>query len=142
MDNQFWVNTNSNFLDITVLEWCKLFGDERSKHYFAKVVSDPAQFRKELFAKLVVTETAFNDCIQQMRTYRDKFVAHLDELDTMQIPDLTIAKMSTVFLYEYLLTQEAEADTFHNAPKSAKLFYNDFLAQGKAAYDKGSKREQ
>lgn len=136
MDNQFWVNTNSNFLDIAVLEWCKLFGDERGKHYFAKVVSDPAQFRKELLAKLMVTETAFNDCIEQMRTYRDKFVAHLDELDKMQIPDLTIAKKSTIFLYEYLLTQEAEGDTFHNAPKSAKRFYRDFLAQGKAAYVK------
>jgi len=135
ISSQFWVNTNSNFLDITVLEWCKLFGDERGKQYFARVVSDPAQFRKKLFAELAVTEAAFNDCIQQMRTYRDKFVAHLDELDTMQIPDLTIAKKSTAFLYEYLLAQEAETDTFHDAPKSAKRFFDDFLAQGKAAYN-------
>jgi hypothetical protein len=35
--SQFWVAVNGNFLDICVLEWCKLFGDKRSKHYWEKL---------------------------------------------------------------------------------------------------------
>src|SRR5271165_4315169 len=32
--SQFWVTANGNFLDHCVLEWCKLFGDERGEHYW------------------------------------------------------------------------------------------------------------
>ncbi len=30
--DQFWVNANGNFIDVCVLEWCKLFGDKRGQH--------------------------------------------------------------------------------------------------------------
>ena len=136
IDQQFWVNANSNFLDIALLEWCKLYTDERGKHYFAKVVTDSAGFKMELLAELAITDISFNECAQQVRTYRDKFVAHLDEINEAQIPELTIVKESTIFLYEYLIIQEAGHDTFHDAPKSSKRFYNDFIAQGEAVYAK------
>ena len=32
--DQFWVSLNSNFIDISVIEWCKLFGDYKDKHHF------------------------------------------------------------------------------------------------------------
>ena len=39
-DENFWVSANGNFADITVLEWCKLFADERGKHHWAKVIKE------------------------------------------------------------------------------------------------------
>ncbi len=131
---QFWINANGNFLDIVVLEWCKLFGDVGGKNYYSKVIIDPAQFKVDLLAKLELTETEFSDYIKQMRTYRDKFVAHLDELNMFHIPYINIAQKSTVFLYERLLAQEAGNDTFYDAPKSATNFFNKYLAQGTAVY--------
>lgn len=134
MDKQFWITGHNNFLDITVLEWCKLF-DARGKNHYSTVVADPVQFKLELLAKLALTDTAFADYIKQMRTYRDKFVAHLDELNTFHVPTLDIAKKSAVFLYEYLFAQETENDTFHDAPKSAAEFFNEYLTEGAQVYN-------
>jgi hypothetical protein len=47
--DQFWVIINGNFLDIAVLEWCKLFGDTRGKHYFGKVISDVPAFNTQSY---------------------------------------------------------------------------------------------
>ena len=135
-DKQFWVTAKDNFLDVTILEWCKLFGDAHGKHYYLKAVDDPTQFRMEMLSHLAATEDAFADYVDQMRTYRDKFVAHLDDLNTIQVPYLTIAKSSTIFLYQRLLAQEAANDTFHDAPKSATDHFNLFFSQGKAEYTK------
>jgi hypothetical protein len=33
----FWRQANGNFLDICVLEWCKLFGDKKGKHHWSRV---------------------------------------------------------------------------------------------------------
>lgn len=133
---QFWVNLNGNFLDIAVLEWCKLFGDPRGKHYFGKVVSDATAFKAGLLLSLQAADIEFDQYVAQMRNYRDKFVAHLDDLNIMQIPSLTIAKKSTVYLYDYLVTNESEGNTFHDAPATAKPFYKKCLAQGETAYRK------
>jgi len=54
----------------------------------------------------------------------------------MSIPTLTISKKSVIYLYDYLHAQEAEADTFYDAPAAARPFYTDFLAQGVAVYNK------
>jgi hypothetical protein len=32
-NDNFWRVVNGNFFDICVLEWCKLFADEKGKHY-------------------------------------------------------------------------------------------------------------
>jgi hypothetical protein len=34
--DQFWISLNNNFIDISVLEWCKLFGDYKGKHHWKK----------------------------------------------------------------------------------------------------------
>lgn len=51
---QFWTNVNGNFMDICVLEWCKLFTDKkRGKHYWGKVITDGASFFDGLLKSLV-----------------------------------------------------------------------------------------
>jgi hypothetical protein len=71
---QFWINANGNFLDIAVLEWCKLFADARGKHHYAKVTNEHTNFRRDLLAKLAVTAAEFDEYVKEMKTYRDKFV--------------------------------------------------------------------
>ena len=131
---QLWVTVNGNFLDIAVLEWCKLFADVRGKHYFGKVVSELPTFKAQLFGSLHVTADEFDNYVSQIRTYRDKFVAHLDELNEMHIPNLDVAKGSAVFLYQHLLAHEGEDNVFHDAPISADALYQNFLSQGQAEY--------
>lgn len=131
---QFWVNANGNFLDIAVLEWCKLFADQKSKHHWRKVVTDQDQFLNGLLATLEITEAELSSYGSEMRTYRDKFVAHLDEEPRANIPRLKVAKASVVYLYDHLLANEEENGCFHDAPASATAFYQRFEREGRRAY--------
>ena len=38
----FWRQANANFLDVSVLEWCKLFGEPKGEHGWRLIVTDPA----------------------------------------------------------------------------------------------------
>ena len=135
-EEQFWITANGNFLDIAVLEWCKLFVGSKGKHHFSRALEDADQFRKDLVEKLGLTEAKFDDCIGRFKAYRDKFIAHLDEENMMNIPDMKVARRSTKFLYQRLLVQEAQNNTFVDAPSSAKSVYKTFLSEGLKAYQK------
>lgn len=132
--SQFWVAVNGNFLDICVLEWCKLFGDSRGKHYWKKGISDPTAFSDGLLKKLEMTEDEFNGYVIEMRTYRDKYVAHLDLDEKFDVPRLDITKKSVLYLYNYILDREDQDGYFIDGPRDASQFYEDALKEGQAVY--------
>jgi hypothetical protein len=37
VSRQFWIGANGNFMDIAVLEWCKLFADAKGQHHWSIV---------------------------------------------------------------------------------------------------------
>ena len=133
--DQFWVNANGNFIDICVLEWCKLFGDKRGQHYWPKVVTDQTAFLTGLLHAVGQTEAEFDTYIEEMRTYRDKFIAHLDFGTVMYIPKLRIARKSVSFLYGYLLANE-EVDNCFSDAQNATCFYKLHYSQGRRVYSK------
>jgi hypothetical protein len=135
---QFWVAVNGNFIDICVLEWCKLFGDLRGKHSWKKAISDPEAFKDGLLQHLEMTEAEFNAYVVEMRTYRDKYVAHLDLVERFNIPQLDIAKKSVVYFYSYLLAHEDQGGYFSDAPRDAYRFYEDVLREGLSVYRTGA----
>jgi hypothetical protein len=53
----FWRAVSGNFIDICVLEWCKLFADPNGKHHWSKIVSDPTSFKTQLLDHLGIDET-------------------------------------------------------------------------------------
>jgi hypothetical protein len=128
--DQFWVNVSGNFIDLCVLEWCKLFGDKRGQHYWQKVVTDQTAFLCDLLHAVGQTEGEFDSYIEEMKTYRDKFIAHLDSEEVMNIPKLRVARTSVSFLYDYLLANEEEDNCFHDAPSKASRLYHQFYSQG------------
>lgn len=132
--DQFWVTANGNFLDHCVLEWCKLFGDQRSKHHWRKVVTDQNRFFAGLLTTLALTEAQFEVYTNEMRTYRDKFVAHLDLDEVMQFPRLRLARKSVAYLHDYVLTHEDDGGFFPEAPLRAARFYLLYANEGKGVY--------
>ncbi|MGO8667887.1 MAG: hypothetical protein ACLQUW_06935 [Desulfobaccales bacterium] len=126
-------------MDICVLEWCKLFAEEKKgKHYWGKVITDHASFFHGLLNELGITKDDFALYIDEMRSYRDKFVAHLDLNVRMHIPKLLIAQQSASYLYDYLRSYEDEEGFFSDAPETASSFYNRFLNEGKVVYREDS----
>ena len=82
-----------------------------------------------------VTKAQFGSYIQEMRTYRDKFVAHLDSDEVAHVPDLTMTLESVSFLYDYILGNEGPPNFFPDAIKPATALYKKFLEEGKKAYE-------
>lgn len=103
----FWRVINGNAIDMCVLEWCKLFAHSTDKHHWSRIVADPAKFKAELLRHMGIDEAAFDEEIEAMRRYRDKFLAHLDSDEVMNIPSLEIAKQAVWFYFDYLVQNAA-----------------------------------
>lgn len=131
---QFWRTLNANFIDICLLEWCKLFGDINAKHHWMKSVSDRNAFLAELYRETGLDVAKMEVYRLEVRAYRDKFVAHLDDLNEMQIPRLMPALDSVRCLYKYLVKVEDDVDAFHDAPKSPYTRYQEHLQEARNAH--------
>ncbi len=120
--SQILVTIDGNFLDMAVIEWCKLFGDRKGKHYWKKVVSSQI-FEVEMLAHLNRSDHQFEDYIKEMREYRDKFLSHLDDQLVMNIPRLDLAMAGVKFYYEYLVHQEASANDLTGLPTDLTAYF-------------------
>jgi hypothetical protein len=132
-DKNFWVNANGNFLDIAVMEWCKLFA-ENGKHDWTTAVMHNATFLNDMLAAIGKTEQEWDEYKKAMRKYRDKFVAHWDDLDAIKIPELDSGRDSAVYLLDHLVEVEGEGpEQWEGVPYPAADFYAQRLADGRAA---------
>ena len=132
VSEDFWKAANSNFLDLVVLEWCKLFTESSGKHHWGKIVPDPDVFLPDLLANIKVTGNAFEVHCKEMKTYRDKFVAHLDSDLSMQIPRLTIPIDAVYYLHSVVRAEYI--DVLGDAPRNLHTFYRERYAHAKLQY--------
>jgi len=75
MQHQFWINANSNALDVAVLEWCKLFAEYHGKHHWRNVVLNPAAFISGLCAALNVSVDQFQNYEHRGRVFKELVLA-------------------------------------------------------------------
>ncbi|MBD8066670.1 hypothetical protein IC608_14445 [Devosia sp. PTR5] len=131
----FWVTQGGNCTDIAILEWCKLFADQRDKHHWSQIVTAPEAFGPWLLAQLRVGHPEFTDYVTSVRRYRDKFVAHLDSDNTMDIPTLDIAERAVFFYHQHLISHEVADPTqvFHPLPASGRELTTYFEQHDSAA---------
>jgi len=131
---QFWIPLNGNFVDMAILDWCKLFGDVRAIHHWSKSITDSHAFLEGLHHSIHMDAAEFELYRLELRAYRDKYVAHLDELNFFTVPDLQPAIHSTRHLYQYMVDFEDDVGAFIEAPRSAFVFYQEHLRLGRAAH--------
>ena len=133
----FWINANSNCLDVAVLEWCKLFADSRGKHHWKRVIPDRARFLTGMCQHLGMSSKEFRAYATSVLRYRNRFVAHLDDDRTMQIPMMRIARSSAAYLLEYLLRGPESISFLLDAPESASEFYGILYRHAYQEYGRG-----
>jgi len=131
---QFWVHNNSNCIDVAVLEWCKLFTERDGKHHWKAVVTDRERFRSGLEKALGLSWEEFcRYALDTVLEYRDTFVAHLDEEDTMYPPRLRLMRKSVAYLYRYIFENEAKPGVLADATPPAQ-YYSVFYRHAWAQY--------
>jgi len=134
----FWRVMNANCLDLCVLEWCKLLASHREKHHWSDIVSDPAGFKAQLLSYLSIDDAAFQEHIKVMRTYRNKFLAHLDSDPTMNIPALDIAKKAVWFYHAHLVTHEAHPGDLAGLPVELDTGYAQCESEACEIYERNA----
>jgi hypothetical protein len=131
---QFWVTVNTNFIDMAVIEWCKLFGDRRGRHFWGDVLTDASRFEAEMLRHLGITAPEFAGYVNEMRTYRDKFLAHLDDLNVMNVPFLEPAKAAVEFYHGHVVRYEAVAGDLDGLPTDLADYYCHCFDEAQTIY--------
>ena len=125
---------NGNFMDMAVLEWCKLFGEPRHEpQHWQRVLTNIDQrmeFKHGLLEALSQSSKDWNAHAQGCIQYRSDFIAHLGSEPTMQIPLLDPVWKSAAFYYEFLRNREIPLVD----PADAHDFYGKCATEGRDYY--------
>ena len=131
---------HGNFLDVCVLEWCKLFGNRNGEYHWRKVVPDPDAFKQEMLSLYGIDDAAFKELWDKIKDYRDNFVAHLEEQETTVIPNINVAYLLTAFYFRKLQSMFPSLQADSSLPCHFDRYYdqclghaNDVLVQVKEA---------
>ncbi len=100
----FWRLIYGNLLDVAVLEWCKIFGAHAEPTHWKNVVTDHDTFRNDLLASLKIDDARWNAYWEEMKTYRNKLIAHhIEDGGPAYYPKLDLALKSSYYYYAYLI---------------------------------------
>jgi hypothetical protein len=134
----FWRAANNNFLDMCVLEWCKLFADRQGKHHWSKIVTSMSKsvFEESLFRHLGLEADAFKEEIRIMRHLRDKFIAHLDSDYTGTIPWLDVPKKAVWFYHAHIVNHEANPGDLAELPLDIERGYEETEDEARVVYSR------
>ena len=134
----FWLQVNGNFLEMCVLEWCKLFADKKGKHFWEKIVSDASTFEESLLRHLRLEMDEFEKKIKTMKFYRDKHIAHLDSERWMYAPKLDIPKKAVWFYHVHIVNHEAQPGDLEGLPQDLEKGYEETEQEAIAIYQRNS----
>jgi hypothetical protein len=132
----FWRIVGGNFIDLCVLEWCKLLAEPKGKHHWSGIVSDAVGFKNALLQDMGIDDAMFEREIAVMRQYRDKFLAHLDSDYTMNIPTLDKAKQAVWFYHAYVVQHEAKPGDLSGLPLALDPDYEECEAEAGTVYSR------
>lgn len=98
----FWISVRNNFFNVAVLEWCKVFADKRSKYYYQSVMRQYYHKDFDINSEIGIVECRLSEAVKIVRHYRDKFVAHLDDEQTMHTPEFCYMYECANSLYKFV----------------------------------------
>jgi hypothetical protein len=138
----FWISADGNFIDIAVLEWCKILGDNKAEQGWRNIVTKHESFQTELIGKLGMEICDWVALVQHIRHYRDKFLAHLDSDLHMNVPRLDQALRAAEFYYCWILEYEFCEFDRTGIPPTLISFYDERLAEAESIYNAVSMRAE
>jgi hypothetical protein len=129
----FWRVIHGNLLDVSVLEWCKVFGTDDEPTHWKTIVPEVEReaFRNKLFACLGIDNAAWSVYWVEMKAYRNNHVAHhIDKDRSENYPRLDLALESSYFYYDYLIKELRKLGNC-SYPDDLRVYCADFSAQAK-----------
>ena len=127
----FWRVTYGSLTDMTVIEWCKTFGNDNEDNHWKNLVSDPKYFRSGMLEQLEIDRAEWDVYWHEMKTYRDNVAAHAsNKPEISHYPSFDIALKSAFYYYDYLINQLREHG-FEREPNDLRSYVQNFEVQAK-----------
>lgn len=102
----YWIFSLNNFLDVAILEWCKIFGNNSQRTHWTNYVDEDDDFRRDMLKHINISSECWESYWNDVKNYRDTEVAHHESNpDRDRYPDLEIALRSSIYLYQYLINE-------------------------------------
>jgi hypothetical protein len=125
---------SGNFIDMAVLEWCKLFGESRHEpQHWQRVllgIEQRRSFKGGLLKSLNQSSIQWNKHCESCIRYRSDFIAHLGSEHRMHLPFVDPLRKSAAFYYEFLqMSEMTDAN-----PADIEQFYESCAASGREYY--------
>ncbi len=127
----FWIATFNNAIDLAVLDWIHLFGYHNDELHWKCVISDIEPFRDGLLNYIGLSEKEFNAYWNEIKTYRDKDIAHIQIRPVINVPDMTIALKACDFYYRSVLKELFRFRDYSNWPADLIDYHHRSLKQAK-----------
>ncbi len=126
----FWSAVLGNFVDVAVLEWCKLFGNRNGKYHWKRVLTDPTTFLANMPRGIGIAKPSFDTLYVTVKTYRDEFVAHLEDNEVAMVPNMNIPYVLT---WSYYLQLSKDYPFLLNIDELPRDFGNYWASHSEAA---------
>lgn len=127
----FWIYVFNNSIDLAVLDWFHLFGYHNDDLHWKQIVADVDSFRQKLFNHVHMTEDQWNSYREEIKTYRDKDVAHIEVRPKSQVPEMSIALKAATYYYEYVLEELKGFADYRNWPQNLDEYHQKSFKQTK-----------
>lgn len=129
-ESKFWTHTRAQLIRTFVIEWTKLFGTDSNEVHWKKLVTEQPVFRSAVLASAGITEQEWKEYWLELRTFRDKVVAHLDPFDLPDsVPDMTIARAILIGGYQWIREQTIAEGVEHDGPEDLEKWSNDLYEE-------------
>jgi len=127
--------TNTNFIHMAILEWCKLFGDPRHEpQHWQNIIETIAKrkaFKDALIEHVGGDRHDWNTHRTRCINYRNDFLAHLGSGRAMQLPHLDMCRRSVFFYSTFVHEHEMTYGPIDHDPN---VLYQHYLEEGLAFY--------
>lgn len=134
-NDDFSITISGNFIDVSIIEWCKLFGSYGDHHHWRNLVGDgSAQFSNDMFNRISMSESEFREYHESMKNYRDVFAAHWDDDGEGKRPYLDKAFECVVFLHEYIFENFKNTDQLQDKVRDLRSYYEICHKEAKKCY--------
>lgn len=125
----FWICTYNNTIDMAVLDWGHLFGNEKDDLHWKNVANDVDKFRTELLSEIELPLEKWVTYWEEVKNYRDKSVAHIEMRPSSNIPEMTIALKATCFYYSHCFYEIKKLGDYSQWPEDLFDYYQRSLDQ-------------
>ncbi len=134
-NNDFSITISGNFIDISIIEWCKLFGAYGDNHHWRNLIGDDADdFSSSLHEHLSMSESDFKEYHQSMKNYRDVFATHWDDDGESKRPYLDSAFECVVFLHKYIFTNFEKSSALQDKVRDLRDYYETCYKEARKCY--------